>query len=147
MNKPIIKLEKEFSEWFKKNYKKYGFSEIVKHNVSTSPDYIMIKGNKEVGVELETLSSNFITHKHQIDKIDFVVCLVKDLDLGIPIIVVDELEYKPKYRRVTLSINDKVYANFQKVCKENDIILSKRVERLMKLELERNKETKKGVKK
>ena len=48
-------------------------------------------------------------------------------------------------RRVTLSIDDSVYDEFQKFCSENDIILSKRVERMMKEQLENNKS--KSVKK
>jgi len=45
-------------------------------------------------------------------------------------------------KRVTLSIDDSVYDNFQKFCEENDIILSKRVERMMKEHLEINSENK-----
>ena len=41
-------------------------------------------------------------------------------------------------KRVTLSIESGTYDEFQKYCEENDIILSKRVERLMKQELEKN---------
>jgi hypothetical protein len=42
-------------------------------------------------------------------------------------------------KRVTLSIDSKAYEEFQKFCEENDIIISKRVERLMNKELEENK--------
>jgi len=42
-------------------------------------------------------------------------------------------------KRVTLSLDDSVYEDFQKFCGENDIIISKRVERLMSKELEENK--------
>jgi len=35
-------------------------------------------------------------------------------------------------KRVTLSLDDKIYRDFQNFCEENDIIVSKRVERLMK---------------
>lgn len=42
-------------------------------------------------------------------------------------------------KRVTLSIDDSVYKEFQKFCEENDVIISKRVERLMKKELEEKK--------
>lgn len=143
MVKKIVKTEKEFSDWFKKNYKKYGFSKIVRKNISTSPDFIMLKKGEKIGVELETLASNFILHKHNIKKIDFVLCLVKDLELGIPVIKVKELIFKPKYKRITLSINDKVYSEFQKFCEENDIIISKRVERLMNKEIEENKKERK----
>jgi len=39
-------------------------------------------------------------------------------------------------KRVTLSIDDSVYDEFQKACEDQDIIVSKRIERLMKEELE-----------
>lgn len=35
-------------------------------------------------------------------------------------------------KRVTLSLDDKIYRDFQSFCEDNDIIVSKRVERLMK---------------
>lgn len=41
-------------------------------------------------------------------------------------------------KRITLSVDSKVYEEFQKFCEENDIIISKRVERLMKKEMEEN---------
>jgi len=37
-------------------------------------------------------------------------------------------------KRVTLSLDDKVYEKFKETCDEQDIIVSKRVERLMKEE-------------
>ena len=46
-------------------------------------------------------------------------------------------------KRVTLSIDDTVYKEFQKFCEENDIITSKRIERLMKEHLNFNK--KRGI--
>jgi len=39
-------------------------------------------------------------------------------------------------KRITLNIDNSVYGQFQKFCEENDIIISKRVERLMKQELD-----------
>ena len=40
-------------------------------------------------------------------------------------------------KRVTFSLDDKVYASFQDFCGENDIIISKRIERLMKEHLKK----------
>jgi len=45
-------------------------------------------------------------------------------------------------KRITLSVDSDVYEEFQKFCKENDIIVSKRVERLMKKEMEEAKKRK-----
>jgi hypothetical protein len=42
-------------------------------------------------------------------------------------------------KKVTLSIEEEVYAEFQRYCQENDIMLSKRVERIMKKEMEEKK--------
>ncbi len=45
-------------------------------------------------------------------------------------------------KRITLSVDSEVYKEFQEFCRENDIILSKRVERLMKKEMEESKKKK-----
>ncbi len=45
-------------------------------------------------------------------------------------------------KRVTLSLDDKVYKDFQKFCEDNDIIVSKRIERLMSEMLEKKKSLK-----
>lgn len=46
-------------------------------------------------------------------------------------------------KRVTLSLDSSVYKDFQKFCEDNDIIVSKKIERLMKEYLEdKNKEKK-----
>lgn len=39
-------------------------------------------------------------------------------------------------KKVTLSLDDEVYAKFQEFCEDNDIMLSKRVERLIREHLE-----------
>jgi hypothetical protein len=39
-------------------------------------------------------------------------------------------------KRITLSIDSKVYENFQKACEDQDVVVSKRVERLMNEETE-----------
>tara|TARA_Y100000310_G_scaffold344833_1_gene459857 strand:- start:3729 stop:3857 length:129 start_codon:yes stop_codon:yes gene_type:complete len=40
-------------------------------------------------------------------------------------------------KKVTLSIEKEVYDNFQRFCKDNAIMLSKKIELFMKKELER----------
>ncbi|MCU0642627.1 MAG: hypothetical protein MUF61_03595, partial [archaeon] len=87
-----IRDESDLSNWFKKNYKKIGFSKIIKDNGGRFPDFIMIKDNKTVKVELEVSSSNFTQHKHQISKVDIVVCANKDADLGVPIIEIEKVK-------------------------------------------------------
>jgi hypothetical protein len=39
-------------------------------------------------------------------------------------------------KKVTLSLDSEVYAKFQEFCEENDVMLSKRVERLIRKHLE-----------
>jgi len=45
-------------------------------------------------------------------------------------------------QKVTLSIDSKIYQNFQKFCEENAIMLSKKIELFMKKELEEAKKYK-----
>jgi hypothetical protein len=45
-------------------------------------------------------------------------------------------------KRVTLSLDPKVYKEFQNFCENNDIVLSKRLQRLMEEHLKQNKNEK-----
>jgi hypothetical protein len=42
-------------------------------------------------------------------------------------------------KKITLNVDSKIYIEFQKYCAENDIIISKRVERLMNNEVQKGK--------
>ena len=42
-------------------------------------------------------------------------------------------------RPVTISIEEEILENFKKYCEENDINMSKRIERYLKKELEKSK--------
>ncbi len=81
-----IRNESDFARWFRKNYKKVGFDVVIKDNKDKFPDFIMLEGDKKVRVELEIKSSNFLLHKHPISKVDRVICIKKDVELGIPIV-------------------------------------------------------------
>jgi len=129
--KKVVRSEKEFSKWFRKNYKKLGYDKIIRGDISRCPNFIMLRDKKEVKVELETIASNFLAHKHDLNKVDEVVCLVKDMEIGKPVKVVNELSYEGK-RKVTLSIESKTYNDFQRYCEENAIMLSKKIEIFMK---------------
>ena len=130
MKKIIVKNEKQFAEWFRKNYRKLGFSKIVRGDISRCPDFIMMRDGKEIGVELETVASNFIAHKHQLDKVDEILCIIKNIDLGKPVNVAKDLIFQGN-RKVTLSIESEVYDKFQKYCEDNAILLSKKIELVM----------------
>lgn len=41
-------------------------------------------------------------------------------------------------KKVTLSLDENIYKNFQDFCEANDLMLSKRIERLIKAHLEEN---------
>ncbi|MBW2975197.1 hypothetical protein KY366_05760 [Candidatus Woesearchaeota archaeon] len=43
-------------------------------------------------------------------------------------------------KKVTLSIDSKIYDNYKRYCEENAIMLSKKIELYMKKELEKNEE-------
>ena len=45
-------------------------------------------------------------------------------------------------KKVTLSLHELTYSKFQKFCKENDIMLSKRIERLIKQHMNENEKKK-----
>jgi hypothetical protein len=142
MKKKVIKNESEFKLWFMKNYKRLGYLDIIRKDIGKCPDFVMLKNNNQFNVELETVASNFLKHKHPLDKVDEVVCIVNDIGLEKPVIVAEDLEFKGSSKiKVTLSINNKVYSEFQKYCENNAIMLSKR------LELEMEKIIKKGVNK
>lgn len=90
----VIKMkdESDFRNWFKQNYRKLGFSEIICSNTLKCPDFIMLKNGKEEKIELETKSSNFNLHNHLINEVDKVICIIKDAKLSIPIIKVNGIE-------------------------------------------------------
>lgn len=104
--KILIQSESEFKKWFVENYKKLGYSMILRKDIGEFPDFIMLKNKKKVKVELETLSSHFILHKHDIHKVDEIVCIIKDKDIDN--IIVNEipyLTYESKITRISATID------------------------------------------
>jgi len=45
-------------------------------------------------------------------------------------------------KKVTINIDSRIYDSFHKFCNDNDIIISKRIERLMNNEVQKNKSVK-----
>lgn len=85
--------ERDLVEWIKKHYKELGYDKIIKyHEKNYSPDFIMLRDNKQVGVEVETLSSNFILHKHDPKKVDEVLCIVNNVELPVKTIEIKQLK-------------------------------------------------------
>ncbi len=87
-----IRNESDLENWFKKNYKTLGFTAIARQNIGKFPDFIMIKNDKKVRVELEFKSSNFLVYKHPIDKVDLVICAINDIILPLPTIKIDNVK-------------------------------------------------------
>jgi len=102
-----IRNESEFEKWFEKNFRRLGYVKILKKNKYKFPDYIMMRNNEKIRVELELRSSNFILHKHPIEQVDEVVCIEKDNSLPKKIIKVGGLTYEPKkVKRVNIALDD-----------------------------------------
>lgn len=79
--------ETHITDWFEENYKRLGFVEMLKCPRNRTPDYkVLDDKGKKVGVEIEILSSGFLSHKFNVDKVDVVVCAKKDIELIKPII-------------------------------------------------------------
>ena len=45
-------------------------------------------------------------------------------------------------KKVTLSLDSEIYSEFQEFCEKNDVMLSKRIERLIRKHLEEEKKKK-----
>lgn len=85
--------EYDLHEWFKHNFRLFGFDEVIKDSHSGYPDFIVKKGDKKIGIELEIYSSNFIRHKHDPKYVDLVICLLKDKELTVNTIELSLFEY------------------------------------------------------
>ena len=109
-----IRNESDFRNWFKKNYHKLGFSKIVKSNSDCCPDFVMLRDDKEVRVELEVKSSNFYLHGHSVDDVDEIVCAIKDVDIPVPIIKIDDVEMVGVGEYAPYSFPEIVYSLFKK---------------------------------
>jgi len=66
---------------FGKYYDYLGFHVLDIHRIS--PDCLAEKDGKEVKIEFEYASSNFITHAHNPKECDLVICWLKDIELPV----------------------------------------------------------------
>ena len=112
-----IRSEEELSEWFMKNYNVLGYSKILKNNKGRFPDFVMLKNEERVLVELETLASHFILHKHDKKKVDEVVCIEKDISLGVPVIKVNNLKFSPNITRVSATLDPETIKKIGRIMK------------------------------
>ncbi|MBI2106789.1 hypothetical protein HYT57_02285 [Candidatus Woesearchaeota archaeon] len=87
----ICAYENEIIHWIKENYKELGYDEIIEENKDKVPDFIMLRKDKKVKVEVEIYSSSFIKHKHNSENVDEVLCVIKDADLPAKTIKIQQL--------------------------------------------------------
>lgn len=116
--------EKEFHEWFENNYNILGFDEIIQNNYTKFPDFVLKKDDKEVRVELETLSSNFILHGHDSNSVDLVICIMKDVNLPIQVVEISPFKFE-QTKQVSVSIDDDEYYKLEKFSNETGLPISK----------------------
>lgn len=110
-----IKDELDFKNWFKKNYKKLGFSKIIKSDNMRFPDFVVSENGKRTRVELEIKSSHFNLHKHNPKKVDKVVCIINDEKLEVPIIEVKGIKIvKWNAKDSNYSTKEQIYNLFKK---------------------------------
>ncbi|MEK6875685.1 MAG: hypothetical protein AABX30_03300 [Nanoarchaeota archaeon] len=124
-----IRDETDFNNWFKKNYKKIGFSKLIRYNPKGFPDFIMESKGKKIRIELEIKSSNFILHKHPVNKVDKVICIKKDVNLRVPIIELKKFKLVRFDKDVTNSIKHQIY----KLIKKKKIVTSSELAKFLKI--------------
>lgn len=122
-----IRNELDLSRWFKKNYKKLGFSAILKDNRGRFPDFKVLEKGKKVRVELEVFSSNFILHKHPINRVDKVVCAFKDVKLGIPIIQINNVKLIDYKKSTPYSLESEIL----RIIEKNKVVTSNEVSKIL----------------
>jgi len=114
----MIKNEFELKKWFEKNYKSLGYTKIVKKDDGTFPDFIMLRNDKKVRVELETMLSNFNVHKHNLNDVDEIICIKKDTNLNKAVITISELDFRPR-RRTSFSVSEETIEKINYLMKKD----------------------------
>ena len=100
------------------NFENLGYSKILRRDNGTFPDFIMERKGEVVKVELETLSSNFIVHNHDKKEVDEVVCIEKDIEVGVPIIEVSGLCYVGGKVRISATVDEQTIKDIQLILKK-----------------------------
>jgi|TARA_B100001971_G_scaffold169823_1_gene161715 hypothetical protein len=87
----ICGYEREIVRWIKIHYKELGYEEIIKADEREFPDFVMLRNGKKIRVEVEIYSNYFLKHKHDIQKVDEILCIVDDAKLSIKTIEIKQL--------------------------------------------------------
>ncbi len=107
--------ESDFTEWFKENYALFGFTKILKQSTRSTPDFILLSNDgMETKVELETMASNFIHHGHTPSEVDLVICLVKDVNLPVPVLEIETFDFAKKSTQ-SVYLNESVLQQIEKI--------------------------------
>jgi len=121
--------ESDLKNWFKKNYKKLGFSKIVRQDIGKFPDFVMLENDKKIRVELEIKSSNFLLHKHPVNKVDKVICIENDINLGIPVVELKNFKIVDFNQKRPYSLKSQIWKIFNK----NRIVTSSEIAKFLKV--------------
>jgi len=135
-----FKSEKEFSEWFEKNYSLFGFKEIVSKNKGLTPDYVVKDFNGRIKkVELELFAEDFINHKHKKEDVDIIVALFSKDEKSIneiPTLTLNTFCPKPHSNRVTFVCDEKLLIEFKIIAIEERKRFSELLEEIIKRGIE-----------
>lgn len=121
--------EGDLANWFRKNYSQLGFEKIVKDNKDKFPDFVMFENGKEVRVELEVFSSNFIDHNHDENEVDRVVCAFNDIKLKIPTQIIKNVKIVKFNHHRPYSYKEEILKAIQK----ERIVTSREVSKLLNI--------------
>lgn len=115
--------ERTFHKWVENNFHLLGFDSLIESNYSSFPDLILERDGKRIRVEIETLSSRFIEHKHDPNKVDLVICLIKDKELSIKTIEIEPFEFEQRPSSV-IRTNVNLFERQVRWCKKNHFCFS-----------------------
>ena|SRR3989344_3546367 len=88
----ILAYEGEIIHWIKEHYRELGYDDIIECKAQEFPDFIMKKGTKTIRVEVEIYSKSFVKHKHNLNQVDEILCIVDDAKLPVKTIEIETLK-------------------------------------------------------
>lgn len=127
--------ERTFHKWVGNNFHLFGFDSLLESNYHKSPDLVMTKNGKKIKVEVETLSSNFILHKHDPNEIDLVICLIKNKELPVKTIEIEPFEFElgpDSITKTSVNLSKKQIEWFHKYHVNLSSVIREKVEEFIK---------------
>jgi len=116
-----FKRESEFRMWFKFNIVLFGYTEIIEDNEKSFPDFVMKKKDGSIErVELELVDISFYRHKHDINKVDKIICVYGELqNIGNVPVLNFMRDFKSSSR--TVNIDDDILNQIRALVKKDPI--------------------------